>query len=155
MKFLILTFIIFSSLSGSLKNIFNKKYIYNSFPTIQFQLITSLIKLLSNSLIFLSIFSFNKLFSKSIFDNNKIQFLDKKKIFFMFIGILISSTNSFISKEILKKTDDYTFTSTLFSIFYIIFNSSFDMLYFQSKISYNKILSIIWLVIGIIFLYFS
>ena len=155
MKLIIFIFIIFSSLSGSLKNIFYKKYIYNLFPTIQFQVITSFIKLLSNSMIFLSILTYNKLFSRNFLDNNKIQFLNKNQIFFMFIGIIISSTNSFISKEIFKKTDDYTFTSLLLSVFYIIFNPILDMLYFHSKINYNKILSIIWLILGVIFLYFS
>ena len=155
MKLLIFIFIIFSSLTGSLKNVFSKKYIYDTFPTIQLQLLTSFIKLFSNLIIFLSLFTFNKLFSKNIFDNNKDKILNKKQLFFVFIGVFISSTNSFISKEIFKKSDDYTFTSILLSIFYIIFSSLFDIFYLQSKINYNKILSIIWLVVGILFLYFS
>ena len=155
MKFIIFIFIIFSSLIGSLKNIFNKKYIYDSFPTIQFQLITSFIKLLSNLLIFFFLFIANKLFSKKILDSQNLKFFSKKQIFFTIIGILISSTNSIISKEIFKKSDNYTLVSTSFSIFYIIYSSLFDVFFLKSNISFKKILSIIWIILGILFLYKS
>ena len=155
MKLLFLIFIIFSTFIGSLKNIFNKKYIYDSFPTIQFQLITSLLKLLANLIIFFFLFVYNKLFSKKNLDTHSIKLLDKRQAFFAIFGILISSANALICKEIFRNSSDYTFVSTLFSILYIIYNSLFDIFFLKSNLSYKKISSLIWIILGILFLYLS
>ena len=155
MKLIILSFIIFSSFIGSIKKIFNKKYIYDSFPTIQFQIIDNFLKFISSSFIFLLIYIYNKSYNKTFLNSRDIKKLNNSQLFYTIIGIFITTINSLISKEIFRKSNNYTFVTITFSILSIIFGYIFDAIYFNSKISTYKTLSIIWIIIGIIFLYIT
>ena len=145
-KSIILVFI--ATIIGSVKNAFFKKYVYDKYSTLKFQVMNSVFRLIINIIIFVSVLFINNIFNYNLFDvqsNNKLEF---KYILLTFGSLVINSVSSLILREEYKKSNNFMFITTLIGICWSIFDYLCNLYFFDTKFKYIHLLGLFFIISG-------
>ena len=140
--------VLFATIIGSVKNAFFKKYVYDKYSTLKFQLMNSFFRLIINIIIFASVLFINNMFNYNLFDIKSSNKLEFKYIFITFGSLVINSVSSLILREEYKKSNNFMFITTFISICWTIFDYLCNLYFFDTKFKSIHLLGLVFIISG-------